>query len=315
MLVKGVGHRIPNGGKVFAGPALIDEGTLEELENLAEVAPMHQPLGLAVIKTIRALRPELPQVACFDTAFHRGRASVTDHLGLPEDLFNRGFRRWGFDGLVCESVLDQLKESAPHVAFGRVIIAVLGDSSSLCAVHGGRSVDTTMGFSELDGMPSGTHCGSLDPSLVIRLLHDRPMAEVQDLLRHRSGLLGISGISGDIGVLLASKDFRAADAIDFYVYRTVHEIGALVAELGGLDSLVFTGPYGECCAEIRKRICARLGWLDAAIDQGANERGDRCISLAGRPPSVWIVPGDICRHMAAQTREVVSTLPVSVASR
>jgi acetate kinase len=300
-----VGHRVVHGGLEFAGPTLLTNEVIEKLDQLVPLVPLHQPHNLAAIRAVRSLRPDLPQVASFDTAFHRGRAAVTERFGLPAELYDRGVRRWGFHGLSYASVIDQLHEIAPDIAAGRVIVAHLGSGASMCAMRGGRSVDTTMSFSTLDGLPMGTRCGSLDPGVVLFLLKSRTCQQVEAMLYDESGLLGISGISNDVRELLASKSPRAAEAVEYFVYRAVREIGSLAGATGGIDALVFTAGIGENSPVIRQRICRGLAWLGVALEHSANERGRGCISPAGRSPSTWVIPSDEERVIAAGTWAVV----------
>jgi acetate kinase len=313
--VAAVGHRITHGGPDFTSPALITPEVLERLEALSPLAPLHQPHNLSGVRSVAGQEPNLPQIACFDTSFHRNRAAVTERFGLPADLYPRELKRWGFHGLSYESISGQFMRLAPHVACGRVIVAHLGNGASLCAMKAGRSVDTTMSFSTLDGLAMGTRCGSLDPGVVLFLQHHLTASELDDLLYNRSGLLGISGISSDMRVLLASKDPRAAAAVEFFVYRVVREIGSLTAALGGLDALIFTAGIGENSAEIRARICKGSAWLGMTIDPAANERREPCISPPGRVPSVWVLRTDEEGVIAAHTRELASKLPRRFASR
>ncbi len=299
-----VGHRVVHGGLEFAEPTLIDEEVLARLERLVPLAPLHQPHSLTAVKAVAAMRPDLPQVACFDTAFHRSRADVTERFGLPDDLFRRGVRRWGFHGLSYASIIDQLRRTAPTLAMARLIVAHLGNGASMCAIKGGRSVDTTMGFSVLDGLPMGTRCGSLDPGVILFLMQSMDCREIERLLYTQSGLLGISGISNDVRELLASESPLAARAIDFFVYRAMREIASLTAALGGLDGLIFTGGIGENSPVIRTRICQGLAWLGVVLDVSANERGRGCIS-PGHTPSVWVVPTDEEQVIAAGTLAVL----------
>ena len=300
-----VGHRIVHGGMEFVEPTLIDAEVLEKLERLVPLAPLHQPYNLAGVKAVSSLRPEMPQVACFDTAFHRGRAKVTERLGLPDELFQQGIRRWGFHGLSYASIAQQMSHLSHELAAGKVIVAHLGSGASMCAMKGGQCVDTTMSFSTLDGLPMGTRCGSLDPGVVLHLMQSNGRQEIENLLYRQSGLLGISGISNDMRELLSSESPLAAEAIEFFVYRAVREIGSLAAALGGLDGLVFTAGVGENSPEIRRRICMKLAWLGVAVEPAANERGRGCVSPTGRSPSVWVIPTDEERVIAAGTLTVV----------
>lgn len=310
-----VGHRMAHGGLDFVQPTLINPEVLAALEKLIPLVPLHQPHNLAGVNAVTQLRPDLPQVACFDTAFHRGRPPVTERFGLPDDLFRRGLRRWGFHGLSYESIAGQFKQLAPETAAGRVIVAHLGSGASLCAMKGGRSFDTTMSFSALDGLPMGTRCGSLDPGVVLFLLQHRSREEIEELLYKKSGLLGVSGISNDVRELLASDKPLAAEAVEFFVYRAVREIGALTAALGGLDALIFTAGIGENSPVIRKRICQGLAWLGLGIDLEANERGRGCISSHGKSPAVWVIPTDEEAVIAKHTLAVVRSAMHPQASR
>ncbi len=300
-----VGHRVVHGGREFSGPAPISDALLERLDRLTPLAPLHQPHNLAPIRAIRAARPALPQVACFDTAFHRGRAPVTTRFALPRAYEESGIERYGFHGLSYEYIAGALRAAAPGLAAGRVIVAHLGNGASLCALLDGRSVDTTMSFTALDGVPMGTRSGSIDPGVLLYLMRERGMgaAELEDLLYHRSGLLGVSGLSGDMRVLLESGTQEAADAIELFAYRVAYEIGGLAASLGGLDGLVFTAGIGENAAEIRRRICERSAWLGVALDGAANAAAGPCISTGESRVAVWVIPTDeeemIARHTLA----------------
>jgi acetate kinase len=307
MKVIGVGHRVVHGGTDFTAPTLIDPDVLAKLEKLIPLVPLHQPHNLAAIKAVMKLRPQLPQVACFDTSFHQGRARVTERLGLPDAMFQAGLRRWGFHGLSYESIAARFRTIAPQAAAGRVIAAHLGSGASLCAMKGARCVDTTMSFSVLDGIPMGTRCGALDPGVILYLLNEGWTApRLEELLYKKSGLLGISGVSNDVRDLLDSTDPRAAEAIDYFVYRIIREIGSLTAALGGLDALIFTAGVGENSALIRRRVCAGLAWLNIDIDVDANERNRQCITPPGKSPSVWVIPTDEEGVIAAHTVAVVT---------
>ena len=301
-----VGHRVVHGGGEFVGPTLIDQSVMGRLDRFVPLAPLHQPHNLAAIKALMQLRPELPQVACFDTAFHHGRARVTERFALPDSMFHDGLRRWGFHGLSYESIVRSLRSISPGLAAGRVIAAHLGSGVSLCAMQDERSIDTTMSFSVLDGLPMGTRCGGLDPGAILFLLRGGWTFErIEELLYKKSGLLGISGISNDVRDLLASDAPLAAEALDYFVYRIVREIGSLTAALGGLDVLVFTAGVGENSPDIRRRVCAGLEWLNVRIDQDANRRSAQCISPTGQSPSVWVVPTDEEGIIASHTLSLV----------
>jgi acetate kinase len=297
-----VGHRIVHGGLRFAGPVRIDQDVLGALDALCPLAPLHQPHNLAAVRAIAAIAPSLPQVACFDTAFHHSQPEVARRFALPRALDDAGVRRYGFHGLSYEYIASALRLRAPAVACGRIIVAHLGAGASLCAMRDGKSVDTTMGFTALDGLPMATRCGALDPGVILYLLRDRGMNAdgVEDLLYHRSGLLGVSGLSGDMRELLASEATRAKEAVDLFVYRICREIGALAATLDGLDGLVFTAGIGEHSPEIRRMVCERSRWLGVRLDLAANERSEECISVPDSRVSAWAIPTDeqlmIVRH-------------------
>ncbi|MEM7124269.1 MAG: acetate/propionate family kinase [Pseudomonadota bacterium] len=303
-----VGHRVVHGGPDFAAPVLIDAGVLRELEALTPLAPLHQPLNLAPVKAIAGAHPDVPQVACFDTAFHRGRPAIADRLALPQDLHDAGVRRYGFHGSSYAYIARALKDVAPAIADGRVVIAHLGNGASMCAIRGGRSVETSMGFTALDGLVMGTRCGWLDPGVILHLIRERGMTAeaVENLLYHQSGLLGVSGISSDIRDLLASDDDAARTAIDLFVYRIGRELGALCAALGGLDALVFTAGIGENAVSIRERVCRDAAWLGIDLDAAANERGGPYITTADSTVSAWVVPTDEETMIALDTLRTVN---------
>jgi acetate kinase len=301
-----VGHRVVHGGADYARPVLVDEAVFTALEALVPLAPLHQPHNLAVIRALRASRPELPQVACFDTAFHRSHPQLADLYALPLDYYAAGVRRYGFHGLSYEYIASALPQVAPQLADGRVIVAHLGSGASLCALQAGRSVDSTMGFSPLDGIPMGTRPGSLDPGVLLHLVNQLGMSgnALEKLLYKESGLLGLSGISNDMRVLLESSEPRAWLAVDYFVHHVAKQIGALAAVLGGLDGLVFTAGIGEHSAEIRARILKACAWLGVKLDSDANQRGAACITMAGSGVSAWIIPTNeelmIARHTFAR---------------
>ena len=300
--VLGVGHRVVHGGARFDGPAIVTPEVLDELRKLIPLAPLHQPHNLAAIEAVFDRLPGVPQVACFDTSFHRGRSAVSMLVPLPEEIRAAGVERYGFHGLSYEYIAAELPRYDPKAAIGRVVVAHLGNGASLCALRDGRSVATTMGFSSLDGLPMGTRCGSLDPGVILLLLdhlHLEPRA-IEAMLYKESGLLGVSGISSDMRELLASTDHRAAEAVDLFVYRIGRELGSLAAALGGLDALVFTAGIGEHAAVIRARVCRDAAWLGVTLDEAANEAGGPRISREGGEVSAWVVPTDeelmIARH-------------------
>lgn len=287
------GHRVVHGGRLFAAPSIVTPEILAQLESFTPLALLHQPHNLAAIRALGASRPELVQVACFDTSFHLTQPAVARLIALPAEVRERGVERYGFHGLSYEHIAAVLPDHLGPAAEGRVIVAHLGNGASLCALRARRSVATTMGFSTLDGLAMGTRCGSLDPGVLLHLLRNgmSPTA-LEDLLYHRSGLLGISGVSHDMRELLASGDPRAAAAVAFFVYRIVCEIGSLAAALGGLDALVFTAGIGENSPVIRDRVMVACGWLGIESDAAANARGGPLISDASGRVSAWVIPTD-----------------------
>ena len=300
-----VGHRVVHGGQQFDRPTLVTADVVNELESLSPLAPLHQPFNLAAIQTVAERMPDLPQVACFDTAFHRGHDAVADLMALPQELRARGLQRYGFHGLSYEYIASVLPELAPDIASGRVIVAHLGSGASLCALDNGRSIDSTLGFTALDGLCMGTRPGALDPGVVLYLFQELGMSaeEVEEILYKKSGLLGISGVSNDMRTLLASDEPSAALAVDYFVYRAAKEIGALAAVLDGLDALVFTAGIGENSVDVRQRICDACGWLGLKLDAAANEAAERRISTPDSAVSAWVIPTNeelmIARHTAA----------------
>lgn len=302
-----VGHRVVHGGTAYAQPVLLDPSVLAALEALVPLAPLHQPHNLAAIRAISDKLPGLPQVACFDTAFHRGHPQVADLFALPWELYEAGVRRYGFHGLSYEHIAQVLPAVAPEIAGGRVVVAHLGAGSSMCALRAGRSAESTMGFTALDGLPMGTRTGALDPGVVLYLLQARGMTatEISSLLYTRSGLLGLSGVSSDMRDLLASDAPRARLAIDYFVYRIVREVGALASVLGGLDGLVFTAGIGERAAPIRAGVCEGLGWLGITLDAAANAAHGPRITAPGSRASAWVIPTDEERMIARHTLEVL----------
>ena len=299
------GHRVVHGGRRLVAPARITEAVLAELDSLVPLAPLHQPHSLSGIRALSALRPALPQVACFDTAFHRTMGAVARHVALPRALTDDGIERYGFHGLSYEYIASRLPDTVPGLASGKVVVAHLGNGASLCAFHAGRSVDTTMGFTALDGLVMGTRCGALDPGVVLYLMQARGLAvgAVEHLLYSESGLLGVSGISGDMRALIRSGDPRAAEAVELFAFRVARETGAMAMTLGGLDGVVFTAGVGEHVAPVRRRVCERRAGRGVAIDDAANERGDACISQASSRVAAWVIPTDeelmIARHTLA----------------
>jgi acetate kinase len=312
-----VGHRVVHGGAEYARPVLVDGPVLAALERFIPLAPLHQPHNLAAIRTLRETQPQLPQVACFDTAFHRTHPQLADIYALPWEYYEAGVRRYGFHGLSYEYIAAALPRVAPGIAGGRVIVAHLGSGASLCALRAGVSVDSTMGFSALDGLPMGTRPGGLDPGVLLYLVGERGLtaAALEKLLYKESGLLGISGVSNDMRLLLASEEPRARLAVDFFVHRVAREIGALAAVLGGVDGLVFTAGVGENSAEIRARVVAACAWLGVALDADANRRGGPRISTADSDVSAWVVPTNEELMIARHTRFLVAGAPGEKAPR
>ena len=298
-----VGHRIVHGGDAYARPVRLSASVMADLTKLTPLAPLHQPHNLAAARAVARLRPDLPQVACFDTAFHHGMTPTATRLALPRKYAAEGVRRYGFHGLSYEYIAARLREQAPALAAGRVIAAHLGNGASLCAMRDGRSVDTTMGFTALDGLVMGTRCGNLDPGAVLYLqqVHKLSAAAVEHMLYHDSGLLGISGISNDMRTLLASSDVHAQEAIDLFVFRIVREIGALTSSLGGLDGLVFSAGIGEHAAPIRAAVCTRLAWLGVECDAAANAGGAALISTPHSRVQLRVVATDEEAMIAAHT--------------
>ena len=289
-----VGHRVVHGGQHYSAPVLIDAKVLAELETLVPLAPLHQPHNLATIRALLETMPSLPQVACFDTAFHRTQPAVAQRFAIPRRFADEGVRRYGFHGLSYEYIASVLPTIEPTLADARIIVAHLGSGASLCALHNGRSIATTMGFSPLDGLVMGTRCGNIDPGVLLYLMDRYGMdaRALEQLLYHQSGLLGVSGISSDMRTLLASDDQRAQEAIELFVYRAGGEIGSLAAALGGLDALVFTGGIGEHSAVIRAKISHQAAWLGLELDESANEAAATRISTFNSKLSAWIVPTD-----------------------
>ncbi|HEX6396892.1 MAG TPA: acetate/propionate family kinase, partial [Steroidobacteraceae bacterium] len=303
--VLGVGHRVVHGGPRHQKPTRVTPQVLEELRALAPLAPLHQPHNLAAIDAVSEQLPDVPQVACFDTSFHRGQPAVAELVPLPKDIRDRGVQRYGFHGLSYEYIASALPRVAPSISRGRVVVAHLGSGASLCALRDGKSVDCTLGFTALDGLCMGTRPGAVDPGVILHLFQGLGLTakEVETLLYKKSGLLGISGISNDMRDLLSSSDPAARLAIDFFVYRAAQEVGAMAASLGGLDALVFTAGIGEKSAEIRRRICEASAWLGLQLDAPANARGMRCISKQHSRVSAWTIPTNeelmIARHTGA----------------
>lgn len=298
----GVGHRVVHGGARYAAPTLITAPVLEDLRALVPLAPLHQPHNLAAIDALTERLPEVPQVACFDTSFHRGQPAVAELVPLPEEIRRRGVQRYGFHGLSYEYIASILPKVAPEIGGGRVIVAHLGSGASLCALDNGKSRDCSFGFTALDGLCMGTRPGALDPGVILYLFQTLGMSadEVETILYKRSGLLGVSGLSNDMRDLLASDAANAKLAVDYFIYRVAKEIGAFAAVLGGADALVFTAGIGEQSVEIRRRICSASSWLGVELDETANARHGPRISTERSRVSAWVVPTNeelmIARH-------------------
>jgi acetate kinase len=300
--VLGVGHRVVHGGAKYTQPIIVTPEVLTGLRALIPLAPLHQPYNVGAIEAVFERIPDVPQVACFDTSFHRNHAAVADVVPLPKDLCKSGLQRYGFHGLSYEYIASVLPQVAPEIANGRVIVAHLGSGASLCAMRAGKSVDNTFGFTALDGLCMGTRPGTLDPGVVLYLFQTLNLSpkEVESILYKKSGLLGISGVSNDMRDLLGRNDPESRLAVDYFVYRAAKEIGAMAAVLGGVDGLVFTAGIGENSAEIRGRICEASVWLGIQLDAKANAEKGPLISKMGSPVSAWVIPTNeelmIARH-------------------
>jgi acetate kinase len=301
------GHRVVHGGAAFHAPTVIDSRVMDSLEKLIPLAPLQQPHNLAAIKRFAAAHPRMPQVACFDTAFHAARGDTAMRFALPRALHDAGIRRYGFHGLSYEYIARSLARDAPLLHQGRVVVAHLGNGASLCAMRGGISVDSTMGFTALEGLPMGTRCGRIDPGVLLYLLNGGMSVDaLQRLLYNESGLLGVSGgVSSDMRELLASKRPEAAQAVDLFVYRVLCEIGAMAAALGGLDGLVFTAGIGENAPLVRERICRGCEWLGIELDPSANAKGARRITSPASRASAWVIPTNEEEMIALHTIEAV----------
>jgi acetate kinase len=300
--VVGVGHRVVHGGARYAGPTVVTPQVLAELRSLTPLAPLHQPYNLAAIEAVSERLPDVPQVACFDTSFHRSQPPVADLIPLPREMCRKGVQRYGFHGLSYEYIASVLPQVAPEIAKERLVIAHLGSGASLCAIKDGKSVDNSLGFTALDGLCMGTRPGAIDAGVILYLFQVLQLSakEVETILYKKSGLLGISGISNDMRDLEASNDPKARLALDYFVYRAAKELGALAAVLGGIDGLVFTAGIGENSPEIRRRICEASAWLGIEFDAAANAQKGPRISTVTSKVSVWVIPTNeelmIARH-------------------
>ena len=300
--VLGVGHRVVHGGARFTGPTIVTREIVSELQKLVPLAPLHQPHNLAAIEAVFERLPDVPQVACFDTSFHRTHSPVADLIPLPQDLRKAGLQRYGFHGLSYEYIASVLPDVSPEIARGRVVVAHLGSGASLCALNEGKSMDTTMGFTAVDGLCMGTRPGAIDPGVILFLFQSLGLSprDVETILYKKSGLLAISGISNDMRDLLDRTEPEAVLAVDYFVYRAAREIAAMAASVGGIDGLVFTAGIGENSPEIRRRICEASAWLGIELDPEANARRGPRISTAQSRVSAWVIPTNeelmIARH-------------------
>jgi acetate kinase len=311
-----IGHRVVHGGVEFSQPVLVDATVVSRLEKFVPLAPLHQKHNLAPIRIVLERMPQLPQVACFDTAFHRAQPELAQAFALPASITERGVRRYGFHGLSYEYIATALPRFDAAAAGGRTVVAHLGNGASMCAMRAGKSVASTMGFTAVDGLPMGTRCGAVDPGVILYLIDELGMdaRAVEKLIYQQSGLLGVSGVSSDMRTLLAAHDPRARLAIDLFVYRIGRELGSLAAALGGLDALVFTGGIGERAAAIRERVCRDAAWLGLELDPAANQAGGPRISAGASRVAAWVIPTNeelmIARHthalLRARSESVVS---------
>ncbi len=309
-----IGHRVVHGGPAYTVPTIVTEKVLHQLRRFIPLAPLHQPNNHAPIQSILDRLPSVLQVACFDTAFHRGHPEVADHFAIPEQLYSEGVRRYGFHGLSYEYIAGQLKEVAPDIADRRVVVAHLGSGASMCALSAGRSVESTMGFTALDGLPMGTRPGQLDAGVVLYLMSEKKLSanEIEHFLYHDCGLRGLSGISNDVRELLASASPRAKLALDYFVYRIVLFAGLLAAAMDGIDGFVFTAGIGENAPVIREAVVRRLSWLGLELDEVANAKGGPKVSCQGSRVACYVIPTDeelmIARHTLRALRSQARSL-------
>ena len=301
------GHRVVHGGARFKASVLLDAATIEALRGFIPLAPDHQPYNLAVIETVGREWPHLPQIGCFDTAFHRTQPRLAEIFALPRALTDEGILRYGFHGISYQYIASTLPQFLGARASGRIIMAHLGNGASLCAYAGGKSVATTMGFTTIDGLMMGTRSGAIDPGVVLHLINQKGMSakEVGDILNERSGLLGVSGLASDVRSLESSSDSHAAEALDLFAYRVIRELGSLIAAMGGLDAFVFTAGIGEHSARMREAICKGLGWMGVALDRDRNQRSDRRISAETSKIDVLVIPTDEELEIALDVRRLI----------
>jgi len=303
-----VGHRVVHGGLEYSRPVRLDRDVLAVLEKFIPLAPLHQPHNLGPIRMLLERRPELPQVACFDTSFHATNPDVSRRFAIPAELHDAGVRRYGFHGLSYEYIASVLARHDARAAAGKTVVFHLGNGSSMCALEAGRSVASTMGFTAVDGLPMGTRCGAIDPGVLLYLMDERRMdaRAIEKLIYNQSGLLGVSGLSSDMRKLLDSSDPRAKLAVDVYLYRVRREVGSLAAALGGLDALVFTAGIGENSAAIRERVCRDAEWLGVKLDAKANEKGGPRISMEGSRVTAWVIPTNEELMIARHTQSLIA---------
>ena len=301
--VAAVGHRVVHGGPIYVEPVLIDEATLAKLRSFVPLAPLHQPHNIAGIEAAMKAFPSTPQVACFDTSFHRSHPFVADTFALPRSYYDEGVRRYGFHGLSYEYITRKLKSVAPRIADGDVIVAHLGNGASMCAMQNGRSIASTMSFTALDGLPMGTRCGQLDPAVVLYLMAEKKMSadEISDLLWKNSGLKGMSGLSQDMRELEASDSGAAQDAVAYFVARVRHELGGLAATLEGMDAIVFTAGIGEHAWRVRELVLTGMEWMGVHLDREANRASAMVISAKASPTTIFVIPTDEERMIAEHT--------------
>lgn len=306
-----VGHRVVHGGVEYTAPLRVNEKSLPKLETLIPLAPLHQPHNLAPIRALLERTPKLPQIACFDTAFHSSNPQLAQMFALPQEYFDAGVRRYGFHGISYEYIASVLPQIDARAASGRTVVMHLGNGASMCALADCRSIASTMSFTALDGLPMGTRCGAIDPGVLLYLMNERKMdaAAIEKLLYHQSGLLGVSGIASDMRTLLQSDQPRAQLAVDLFVYRIGRELGSLAAALGGLDAIVFTGGIGEHAVAIREKVCRQAGWLGIAMDGIANTstptKNQTRISNSISPASAWVIATDEELMIARHTRDLL----------
>ena len=310
LVIRAIGHRVVHGGLMHNGPALVTDDLLSELDTLVPLAPTHQPHNLAAIRYVAASNPTLPQVACFDTSFHRTQDRLSQLFGLPRAMTDEGILRYGFHGLSYEYISSAVPQYLGDQANGRIVVAHLGSGASICAIKAQRSVATSMGFTTLDGLIMGHRCGSLDPGVVLYLLEEKALTpkQVKSLLYHKSGLLGVSGISNDMLALEADVSLQAKEAIELFCYRAAREITALATDMGGIDAIVFTAGIGENSALVRRLICERLAWLGADLNLTANEQGAINIQSSNSNISILVIQTDEEAVIAGKTHMLTCNL-------